>query len=85
MPGAIMNVQQLYERGYALGTGAKLAYPETGDTYVLANTQEFEMCAINIRTGNRFRDPTEFNCSYSMDIHSAERALGFLEDWMVVV
>jgi hypothetical protein len=79
-----MLVSQLYNRGYALGTGAKVRNVQDGDTYVLANVDEYKWCAINVRTGDRHRDICPFQCSFQADLPSIIGVLGRLEDWEVV-
>lgn len=79
-----MNVQQLYDRGYALGTGAKVKNIQDGDTYVLANVADYKWCAINVRTGDRHREVCPFQCSFQADLPSIIGVLGLLNEWEVV-
>ena len=79
-----MNVKQLYERGYALGTGARVRSNVTGEVFILANTGEYMQCAINIITGGRLFNPSKFNCSFQMNEWSARAALGNTADFDVV-
>jgi hypothetical protein len=79
-----MKVSELYDRGYALGTGAKLRNEQDGDTYVLGCVAEYKWVAINVRTGDRHRDVCDFNCSFQANRESVVGLLGVLSDWSVV-
>ncbi len=51
-----MTLQQLYDRGYAIGTGARVRHIPSGGEYIMANTDEYEWAAIDLTFGNRWRD-----------------------------
>jgi hypothetical protein len=80
-----MTLTQLYARGYALGTGAHVRHTPTGEEYILANVADYMWCAISIMSGNRWRDACKFSCAFQADYDSVKDALGFTDDWEVVV
>ena len=80
-----MTLTQLYARGYALGTGTHIRHIHTGEEFIFANVADYMWCAISLVSGNRWRDPSKFNCAFQADYDSVKEAVGYTDDWEVVV
>ena len=76
-----MTLSQLYERGYAIGTGYRVRHIPTGNVYIMANTADYMWAAISLTYGNRWRDPTGFDCGIQTGRVHVEAALGNLSLW----
>jgi hypothetical protein len=80
-----MTLTELYARGYAIGTGARIRQIGTDEEFILANISDYVWCAVSLVSGNRWRDPCKFNCAFQADYESVKEAVGFTDDWELVV